>query len=146
MKKKKKHPRKLPKETEKRLIPVASPVTAALLAWLVFGLGHVYLGKRWKGVVLFGVLTFLYVFGMFYAKEIYLPVSGAHLTPLVETVNFVAFLPAGLYYLVSGLTFGLKGDLASPLYEIGWLMALSAALLNALAINDAWDIAWGKKG
>src|SRR5881628_3578948 len=45
--------------------PLKDPFTAAVLAWLVPGLGHVYQGRTIKGIVFFLFLMGTFVAGMY---------------------------------------------------------------------------------
>jgi hypothetical protein len=128
--------------------PQGNPVAAAVLAWMVYGLGHWYLGKRWKAVVLFVLLSATWVTGM--AMGSYLWFSE----PEWQSANYrillflgpIAYFWSGLYYLGSLVLLNPLGAIEAPTYEVGWVAAICASLLNWLAVVDAWDIARGRKG
>ena len=46
------------------LIGLANPAVAALLSWLVPGLGQIYQGRRLKGLLFMGTLVTTFVFGL----------------------------------------------------------------------------------
>jgi hypothetical protein len=52
-------------ETTEETIDLKEPGIAALLAWLVPGLGHFYQGRRAKAVLYFVCIMGLYVFGLY---------------------------------------------------------------------------------
>jgi uncharacterized protein DUF6677 len=128
--------------------PQGNPVVAAVLAWMVYGLGHWYLGKRWKAVVLFVLLSATWVTAMamgsflWFTDEEWRSATYRFLLFLAP----VGFFWSGLYYFAALLFLDPAGALKSPTYEVGWVAAICASLLNCLAVVDAWDIARGKKG
>lgn len=54
----------LAKPSEPTPVPLPSPKLAALLAWLFPGLGHLYQGRRAKGVLFMASIVSLFVAGM----------------------------------------------------------------------------------
>lgn len=54
----------MPNQAETTPISLPNPKTAALLAWLVPGLGHLYQGRRTKGVIFMASIVGLFVAGM----------------------------------------------------------------------------------
>ncbi|MEQ8208953.1 MAG: hypothetical protein RH917_03905 [Lacipirellulaceae bacterium] len=81
-------------------IELKSPGTAALLAWLVPGLGHVYQGRTGKGILFFVCVmgTFLYGMALGEAKVVYaastspLPIPG----PFYERWQYALQVGVGL--------------------------------------------------
>ena len=51
--------------TETDPVPLKDPFTAAVLAWLVPGLGHIYQGRAAKGLLFFVLLMGTFVYGMY---------------------------------------------------------------------------------
>jgi hypothetical protein len=95
--------------------PHAYAICAA--AWAVPGAGHLWLGRRQKG------LTFL---------------------PLVALAAF-ADLGIGVpYFLAKALSLG-GGRVIAISYEYGNAFLIVAGLLNMLVVLDAYDIAQGRK-
>jgi hypothetical protein len=122
-----------------------NPLVAVLLAWLVFGLGHMYLGRRWKAAVLFVLLTAAFVTGLVLSRAVFFPVDTEAFAWWLGGLGTLAYLWAGLFYAAALVLIGAGGAMQLPTYEIGWVAALSAGLLNLLAMLDAWDIAVRKK-
>lgn len=54
----------MPDDSNTTTIDLPNPKTAALLAWLVPGLGHLYQGRRTKGVIFMASIVGLFVAGM----------------------------------------------------------------------------------
>jgi hypothetical protein len=125
--------------------PIGNPFVAAVLAWLVFGLGHLYLGRVWKAVVLFTLLSATFVTGIVMSDTVFVPMETRAHSFWIGALGAGGYFWAGLHYFGAIVFAGTAGDLRSPNYEVGWVAALAAALLNLLAILDAWDIAQRKK-
>lgn len=147
-------------------IPLKDPARAALLAWLVPGLGHVYQGRTGKGI-LYGVCIIgLYAIGMALGegKVVY----WSWISPTEDSERFFRQLPflcqfwvglPGVFALFQatlkhyGIDPVLWGALAEPpinvmrtdlsqlgrYFEIAWLYTSVAGLLNILAIFDAYE-------
>ena len=50
--------------TDPHAVPLKDPFTAAILAWLVPGLGHIYQGRTAKGLLFFVCLMGTFLYGM----------------------------------------------------------------------------------
>jgi hypothetical protein len=99
---------------------------AAVFAWLIPGLGHVYL-KRWqRGSTLQG--------------NLYRPMPNQ---PLSTLATLGAMGMGAPYFVLRGA--GYAGDIVAPGYEYGTAFLLTAGLMNLLLVLDAWDISRGKK-
>jgi hypothetical protein len=122
------------------LTPVGQPVLAALAAWLVPGLGHVYL-RRWRrGLVFFLLVVISLWVGWDLQGNLYRIVPNEPLSILGTLGAMGMGIP---YYLFRHQ--GYTGDILSPGYEYGTAFLLTAGLMNWLLVLDAWDISRGKK-
>jgi TM2 domain-containing membrane protein YozV len=104
-------------------------VGAFVLGWLIPGLGHMFLGRRGKGLFIFLVLTSTFLAGM-----------------LLADFRGVTFDDNLFYFLGrygSGLTLGLnlivvssvpRGLITPRLYEVGTLYMSLAGLLNVFVL------------
>jgi len=137
---------------------------AALLAWAVPGLGHIYQGRVAKGILYSVCIGGLFFVGM--AMGDYKVVYWRWISPMADPENFrltyigqffvgLAALPGLLQATWHRLGFGdpiLWGYLDAPkphevnrlysssrLVEVGSLYTVIAGLLNILAIFDAWE-------
>ena len=127
---------------------VRSPVTSAssatvslalVLAWLLPGAGHVFLGRRARGLAFFGIVLATLVLGCALDGELYRGLGQ----PL-QTLATLACAGMGIpYFLLLGL--GYTGNIDAAGYEYGKAFVLTAGLMNILLILDAWDIARGEK-
>ncbi len=118
-------------------------VAAGLLAWVWPGLGHLYLGRRAKGLVFMGSILALFVLGvaMDSALQLHLGLED----PLALLFS-LAQMGAGAPYVVARLLGYEAGVVTSPSYEYGNTFTAGAGLLNILIILDALDTARGRHG
>jgi hypothetical protein len=145
-------------------ITLRNPVVAAILAWLVPGLGHLYQGRRGKAALYAFCILGLFLVGLMLGdgKVVY----WRWVSPFRDSENFRASyigqffvgLPAlpGLIQATLrhfGLDPVLWGYLDIPaaaevnalhpklgkLVEVGWIYTVVAGLLNILAIFDAFE-------
>jgi uncharacterized protein DUF6677 len=121
--------------------PPGNPAVAVLSAWLVPGLGHVYLKRRLRGVVFFVLVIVSVLIGCRLEGNLYQVVPGQPLTILATLGSMGMGFP---YFL---LRYGLQyeGNVRGPGYEYGTAFLLTAGLMNLLLVLDAWDIVRGKK-
>lgn len=121
-----------------RLNPSES-VLAGLLAWLIPGAGHFYLGLRKRAVLLFITIEFTFLIGIYIG-------TVRIVDPAQSVFWFIAQIFAGLNTIISHR---LAIHLGSPSvdishllvrdwsYHIGVLYTAIAGLLNLLAVLDA---------
>jgi hypothetical protein len=114
---------------------------AVVLAWLVPGLGHAYLGSRKRAVWYAGLVCFMYLFGLFLEGSLSHPTAGSYLSKLAT----VADLGVGPLYFLAHAAGWAGGRIASATHEIGNTFHWSAGVLNMLLVLDAHDIAVGRK-
>ena len=121
--------------------PVGNPYLAMILAWIVPGLGHMYLRRLGRGLAfLLLALVSLWV-GCELHGNLYRPVTGQPLTNLAT----VGAMGMGLPYFVLRYGADYAGDIMGAGYEYGTAFLLTAGLMNWLLVLDAWDISRGKK-
>ena len=116
-------------------------VRALVLAWLIPGGGHFYLGRKRRGIA-FAVIVFASLaIGWSLEGNLYRIVPNQPLTILAT----MACLGVGAPYLGLRYIAGYTGDLLAPGFEYGGAFILSAGLMNLLLVLDCWDIATGRK-
>ena len=121
--------------------PVGNPFLAAAAAWLVPGLGHIYLKKVSRGLVfLLLVLVSIWV-GCHLKGNLYRPMPNQPLSAL----GTLGAMGMGIPYFVLRFGSGYAGDIIAPGFEYGTAFLLTAGLMNWLLVLDAWDISRGKK-
>lgn len=140
-------------------IELKDPVVAAILAWLVPGLGHIYQGRTAKGVLfMVSILsTFFFGLGISHGRAVYASWTDGdkRLPYLCQVCVGLPALPAlAQTYLVRNGREPLFGGVMAPpvdmaqlndwhktlnrYFELGTVYTMIAGLLNVLAIYDAW--------
>ena len=128
-------------EAEQRPDDVVRPLAAALLAWMVPGLGHFYLGRRWRAIAFCVIVLVTLATGLALDGNLYRVVPG-------QPLSFFATLGCmgmGAPYFLARWAFGYTGDLEGAGYEYGSAFILTAGLMNLLLVLDSLDIARGMK-
>lgn len=122
-------------------LPAGKAAVAVLSAWLVPGMGHVYLKRRLRGLAFFLLVMASLLIGCRLEGNLYQVVPGQPLTILATLGSMGVGFP---YFL---LRYGLhyEGDVRGAGYEYGTAFLLTAGLMNLLLVLDAWDIVRGKK-
>ena len=131
----------MPATTADRAQPDATAYLICAAAWLVPGLGHLWLGRRQKGIVFLVVLTLMFVFGLWLDGALF-PFQLAE--PLVA-LGALADLGVGLPYIIARAIGAGAGRVVAITYEYGNTFVIVAGLLNMLVVLDAFDIAKGRK-
>ncbi|MEE9394722.1 MAG: DUF6677 family protein [Planctomycetota bacterium] len=112
---------------------------AVLLAWLVPGLGHFHLGEKKRGLWVGGLILLTFVAGMAIAD--FRNISPFDRHSIWGLAHLFGGLMAGIAALATG-SLNIYRDNAA--YHVGCLYSGVAALLNILAMIDAWDLATAK--
>ena len=117
-------------------------ITAMILAYLVPGAGHLYLGRRARAITFFAIVVILFLIGISIDGELYTlaRANGSALRSLAA----LGTAGAGVLYFVA-LMMGVHGDITSITYEHGTAFAITAGLMNLLLMLDVFDIAEGRK-
>ena len=122
-------------------MPGKSLPLAVVLAWLVPGLGHAYLGW-WKRAILYAaIIFFMFGFGLKLEGGLSRPQPGALLSKLA-TVADMGVGPA--YFACRAKGIGV-GRVSAATHEIGNAFHWSAGVMNMLLMLDAYDIVVGRK-
>lgn len=110
-------------------------------AWFVPGLGHLWLGRRQKGLVFLVALTLMFTFGLWLEGRLF-PFEVSQ--PLVALAA-IADGCLGLPYVVAKALGAGAGRAVATTYEYGNTFVIVAGLLNLLVVLDVFDIAKGRK-
>lgn len=116
-------------------------VFVCLAAWAIPGAGHLWMGRREKGLVFFAALTAMFAIGLMLHGRIF-PFQLAE--PLVALAA-VADIGLGLPWFVARMMGLGAGIVTAATYEYGNTFLIVAGLLNFLVVIDAFDIATGRK-
>ncbi len=119
-------------------------VISVVLAWLLPGAGHFYLGRRGKAVIFLLIVTFSLLFGFYLDGKLYTPEKGKLLS------FFGTFASLGIgpsYFLLTADKLGnvASGNMNSFTFDYGNLFTLVAGLMNVLLMIDSFDTAMGRK-
>jgi len=141
------------------VVELKDPLVAAVLAWLIPGLGHIYQGRRAKGLLFMSCLLCTFFYGLFISdgRAVYASwqESDKRYPYLCQLGAGLPALPALVQtYLVREGKAPLMGGVMAPpatpaelndwyktlnrYFELGTVYTMIAGLLNILAIYDAW--------
>ena len=116
-------------------------VLLCLASWAVPGAGHLWLGRRAKGLVFLVALPLMFAIGLaIHGRLLPFDLSDP-LVCLAACANLSMGLP---YFAASMLGFG-AGDVRAVTYEYGNAFLIVAGLLNLLVVIDSYDVAMGRK-
>ena len=116
-------------------------VLVCLAAWALPGAGHLWLGRRQKGLIFLLALPAMFLIGLLLHGRIF-PFDLSE--PLVALAA-VADLGAGLPWLAAHVTGAGNGIVTEVTYEYGNCFLIVSGLLNSLVVLDAYDIGMGRK-
>jgi hypothetical protein len=120
----------------------ARTVTAVILAYLVPGAGHLYLGRRGRAIAFFLIVVIMFLIGISIDGELYTFARAGD--SALRRLAAVGTAGGGVMYFVA-LMMGVHGDITSITYEHGTAFAITAGLMNLLLMLDAFDIAERRK-
>jgi len=120
----------------------ARAIVALILAWLVPGAGHFFVGRRERGIAYFAIIVTLFVLGLSIDGTLY-TLAETHGSILRMLASIGSMGSGALYFIARAM--GPHGSVTSSTYEYGTTFTLSAGLMNLLLVLDCWDIARGKK-
>ncbi len=116
-------------------------MAAAALAWVIPGGGHLWLGRRQKGLIFLVALPVMFALGLWLEGRL-APFDTGH--PLVLLTAF-ADLGNGLPYLIASAAGLGEGRVVAATFEYGNTFIIVSGLLNMLVCLDAYDVALGRK-
>jgi hypothetical protein len=111
------------------------------VAWAIPGAGHLWLGRRQKGLIFLVTLPLMFLVGLLLQGLLY-PFDFSQ--PLVVLGAF-ANLGMGVPYLLATAAGAGRGTVVAVTYEYGNAFLIVAGLLNMLVLLDAFDVAEGRK-
>jgi hypothetical protein len=122
-------------------IQTGGMVLLCLGAWAIPGAGHLWLGRRIKGLVFLVALPLMFAIGLAISGRLF-PFDLSE--PLV-CLAALADLGIGLPYFLANAMGAGAGDVRAVTFEYGNAYIIVAGLLNLLVVIDACDIALGRK-
>lgn len=121
--------------------PIGNPILAAFLAFLIPGLGHLYLRRWQRGLAFFALIFGSLWVGAALNGNLYRVLPNDPLSIL----GTLGAMGVGIPYFVLRYSMRYTGDILSPGFEYGTAFLLTAGLMNWLLVLDALDISRGKK-
>ncbi len=112
-----------------------------LASWAIPGAGHLWLGRRSKGLIFLVALPLMFAIGLALRGRL-APFEVSD--PLVGLAALADLGIGGMYFIASALGYG-AGDVRAVTYEYGNAFLIVAGLLNLLVVIDAYDVARGRK-
>lgn len=116
-------------------------VLLCVASWAIPGAGHLWLGRRHKGLVFLVALPLMFAIGLALRGRLF-PFDLSD--PLVALAALVDLGVGLTYFIAAGLGYG-AGDVRAVTYEYGNAFLIVAGLLNLLVVIDAYDVALGRK-
>ncbi|HVS65273.1 MAG TPA: DUF6677 family protein [Thermoanaerobaculia bacterium] len=114
---------------------------AVVLAWLIPGAGHFFLGRRARAVAFLALVAASAAIGLALQGKLFVVVPEQPLSRL----GTLASMGMGPLYFVLRFVVDYQGDILAPTYEYGSAFLLTAGLMNLLLMLDTWDVAQGFK-
>lgn len=108
---------------------------------MIPGGGHLWLGRRFKGLVFLIALTGMFGLGLALHGRLFPFEFSQPLVGLAAFANLGMGLP---YFLAWAMGWG-QGQVVAVTYEYANAFLIVAGLLNMLVVLDAYDIACGRK-
>ena len=110
-----------------------NPLVGLVLAWLLPGAGHCYLGRKGKGIYFFVLITTAYVLGLFLAGFCNVSID-----------RFPWHYAGEIFYggatlIVQVLTEGVQVGEFNRFLEHGTLITTVAGLLNVVVMVDCYE-------
>jgi hypothetical protein len=111
------------------------------VAWAVPGAGHLWLGRRQKGLTFLVTLPLMFGIGLLLEGRLF----PFEITQPLVALAALADLGVGLPYLLARMVGAGAGEVVAVTYEYGNAFLIVAGLLNMLVLLDAFDVAEGRK-
>ncbi len=116
-------------------------VLLCLAAWAVPGLGHLWLGRRSKGLIFLITLPIMFLLGLGLHGRLF-PFDFSE--PLVGLAALADLGIGAIYFVAAAAGLG-TGNVRAVSYEYANAFLIVAGLLNLLILIDAYDVALGRK-
>ena len=121
--------------------PTLTLVRLCVAAWLIPGLGHLLVGRKWRALILFISIITMFALGLAMQGQFFSTNSASFL----EVLGHYGELCVGLA-MPGARFFGYSGG--DPFFvssDFGTAYLVAAGMLNVLAVFDCFDIAMGRK-
>jgi hypothetical protein len=116
-------------------------VLLCLASWVIPGAGHLWLGRRTKGLIFLVALPVMFAIGLALQGRL---AAFDFSDPLVGLAAMADLGIGASYFVARALGYG-AGEVRAVTYEYGNTFLIVAGLLNLLVVIDAYDVALGRK-
>lgn len=124
-----------------RALDSRTAVMVCLVAWVVPGAGHLWLGRLSKGCIFFVALLAMFSIGLMLEGELF---SIEPSQPLVALAALADLGIGASYFIAKMFGFGV-GRVVATTYEYGNSFLIVSGLLNMLVVLDVFDLALDRK-
>lgn len=124
-----------------RVRSATNPYLICAAALAIPGGGHLWLGRRQKGIIFLVTLPLMFAFGLWLKGQLF----PFDITQPLVVLMALADLGNGLPYFVARALGAGQGEVTAWTYEYGNTFVIVAGLLNLLVMLDAFDVAEGRK-
>ena len=121
--------------------PSVNPMLVSIASWIVPGAGHLWLGRRQKGLIFLVALPLMFAVGLVLKGRLFPFEPSQPLVALAALAGLGNGLP---FFIAKLLDFG-QGVVTAASYEYGNTFVIVAGLMNMLVALDAYDVALGRK-
>ena len=121
--------------------PASGFAVTCAIAWFIPGAGHFVLGQVRKAVILFVVLSGMFVLGLAFGGRVFPFQLTEPLVFLAAAAEWAVVLPRA----VAAIGGWGQGTVTAATYEYGNTFLIVSGLLNTLVILDAYDLAAGRR-
>ena len=125
-----------------RKMTESSPLSIAIVSWLVPGLGHFLLHRTGRAIVFFVAVGGLATVGCHMRGNVFPPRS----TDPFGTLGFWADASSGIVYLLARLLERVGPDVSRAAGDYGTRFIAAAGVVNLIGAFDAYEIAAGRRG
>lgn len=115
---------------------------AVVLALVLPGAGHVFLGRRGRGVAFFCIVLTLFLVGVAVAGSLYTLVESRG--SFLRTMATLASMGSGAIYFIAHVL-AAPANVDASTIEYGRTFTLTAGVMNLLLALDCYDMASGAK-
>jgi hypothetical protein len=113
----------------------------ALVAWLVPGAAHLWLGQTRKAVTFFVMLSGMFAVGLAFGGRLFPFQLSDPLVFLAAAAEWGQAVPR----IVAAMAGAGQGDVVAATYEYGNTFLMVSGLLNMLVVLNATDVATGRR-
>lgn len=132
-----------------KAVPFNTMLVACILGYCVPGVGHMFLGRKIRGLIFMVTIFLMFGLGLVMHGHIYTPNMEDKLSIFPTFANLgvgLAYFTCYMFHMVLNINLGFgPPQAAASTFEYGNTFLWTAGLLNYLVMLDVYDIAIGRK-